>query len=132
MKKLNLIILLLTTLFYSCNCDDSSNNDADPNAIAMFKDVSYGPNSKQTFDIYLPANRNSETTKTIILIHGGSWTGGDKSEMNDILGLVRRSLPESAVVNMNYRLASSGNPAFPMQTDDIASVINKLNMRIKG
>ncbi len=41
-------------------------------------DVPYGSDSTQVMDIYLPANRSAEKTKTLIMIHGGAWTAGDK------------------------------------------------------
>lgn len=63
--------------------------------------VSYGSNALQNMDVYLPANRNSET-KVVVFVHGGSFIGGDKSEYTAIVEeLVRRNF---AVVNINYRL----------------------------
>lgn len=88
-------------------------------------DVSYGTARDQVFDIYLPANR-SEDTKVLVLVHGGGWSSGDKADMNGFKDFVIQQLPELAIVNMNYRLADKNNLPYPMQTDDITTVVNTL------
>src|ERR1700712_2046451 len=47
---------------------------------ATLTDVSYGPDAKQKMDIYLLAGRNS-STPLLILLHGGAWSAGDKTEL---------------------------------------------------
>jgi len=94
-----------------------------------FFNVSYGPSSQQVYDLYLPAARNSEKTKVIILIHGGGWIHGDKSNMNRFITGIRENHPNHAIVNINYVLGSVTPPivpAFPNQFLDIDAVINKL------
>jgi acetyl esterase/lipase len=86
-------------------------------------DVSYGDHQQQAYDIYLPENRTTETTKVILLIHGGSWTAGDKSDMNYFLPILQPQLSEYAIVNMNYVLANETTPAFPNQINDVGAVI---------
>ncbi|MBK8609513.1 MAG: prolyl oligopeptidase family serine peptidase [Chitinophagaceae bacterium] len=71
-------------------------------------DTAYGNDAKQKMDIYLPAGRNS-TTKVIIMIHGGAWQAGDKSEVTFFKTMFWQRWPEAAVVNINYRLASNTN-----------------------
>ena len=119
-------ILSVILLFFISSCSSNENAPNPPLEAQQLTNVSYGNDAKQKFDLYLPANRNTSDTKTLILVHGGSWIGGDKSEMNPILEVVRKNLPNYAVVNMNYRLSTWGKPAFPMQIDDIAAVIAKL------
>jgi acetyl esterase/lipase len=87
--------------------------------------ISYGSHIDQKYDIYLPANRN-ENTKIMILIHGGGWTSGDKNDMNGFKDFLRTEFPSIGIVNMNYRLADDNNSAYPMQINDITSVINHL------
>ncbi|MFT5216289.1 MAG: acetyl esterase/lipase [Glaciecola sp.] len=87
--------------------------------------MSCGTDNNQTYDIYLPANR-TENTKTMILVHGGGWSAGDKSEMNDFKNFVREQHSNLGVVNINYRLADQNNKPYPMQIDDIKMVINQL------
>jgi acetyl esterase/lipase len=51
-------------------------------------DQSYGEDSDQTYDLYLPAERTLET-KVLILIYGGGWTSGDKSRMDGFKDFLR-------------------------------------------
>jgi acetyl esterase/lipase len=76
--------------------------------------------------LYLPANRSKTTTKTIVLVHGGGWIEGDKADMNYIVDIIKQNLPNYAVANINYRLATASQPAFPMQIDDISSIVSQL------
>lgn len=111
------------------NCSDEEVNitqtEVFPIAYSEFLNVSYGNDNQQVYDIYLPENRTSET-KVIILMHGGGWTSGDKEDMNGFKDLIREQLPNYAIVNINYRLADTSNEAYPMQINDITSIINDL------
>lgn len=121
MKTSIYFYILLSSLFLSCNSDDSNTNLK----AETLMNVSYGTNNEQVFDLYLPAERNS-STKTLILVHGGGWTEGDKADMNGFVTLIKQNLPDYAIANMNYRLADEDNFAFPMQINDIQSIIEKL------
>lgn len=90
------------------------------------QNVSYGSKPEQLFDIYLPEERSNTSTKVFVLIHGGSWTDGDKSNMNDIVTILQNSHPDYAIVNMNYVLADQNNHAFPNQFNDIDLLLNEL------
>jgi acetyl esterase/lipase len=96
------------------------------NDYQTIKDISYGPDSLQTFDIYSPLN--SVKTKVIVLIHGGSWMNGDKSNMEELLDRIKISNPNYTIVNMNYTLANTTTFAFPNQFNDIDSLLNKLTL----
>ncbi|MEJ6792594.1 MAG: alpha/beta hydrolase [Lacinutrix sp.] len=132
MKKISqhyLFVILILTVFFSCSEDsDTSPTPIDTNtniAAAQFLEVSYGNHNDQVYDIYLPENRD-ENTKVLILVHGGGWTSGDKAEMDPYKTIAQEELPSYVIVNINYRLASQGISPFPMQLNDITSVINHL------
>ncbi len=115
----------------SCSSDDTSDplnipDDPIPLEAEFHENVSYGTLPEQVYDIYLPAGRSSENTKTLILIHGGFWTSGDKADLAEYVDMVEELLPEYAVVNMNYVLATASTPAFPNQFMDIDLLINSL------
>lgn len=121
-------MILTIFLFHSCSNEDSNSinqPEFDASVYTELLDVPYGDAGRQSFDLYLPANR-SRNTNIIVLIHGGAWTSGKKEDMNDIKNLIQAELPDLAILNMNYRLASVGNSPFPMQIDDITAVINHL------
>ncbi|NQX85978.1 MAG: alpha/beta hydrolase [Flavobacteriaceae bacterium] len=125
--KPQFILLLFTFVFLSCTSDD--NNSDNNNELTLdyqeLLNISYGNDSRQVFDLYLPENRTL-TTKVMILVHGGSWVSGDKNDMNDIKDAMRAEYPNIAIVNVNYRLAGSGISPYPMQLNDITAVIEHL------
>ena len=132
MSPLKLILLYLIFLGCICSCSqnesvDDTQNEEQINPPEYFEalNISYGDDANQKFDIYFPANRTT-TTKVMILIHGGGWSAGDKTDMVAVKDLIRQDLPNLAIVNMNYRLADENNNPYPMQINDITSVINHL------
>ncbi len=126
MKTKVFLSFLLLTFLFSCSKEETNSNVQVPLAASTLLNVSYGSNSKQVFDLYLPANRTEANTKTIILVHGGGWIEGDKADMAYLIPFLQQNLPDYAIANINYRLASAGNYAFPMQLDDMNAVFNKL------
>jgi acetyl esterase/lipase len=129
MKKISFHFLLVLLTVFSCTED--SNTTPDPEntnssiASAQLLNVSYGSDTAQVYDIYLPENRNLDT-KVIILVHGGGWTSGDKIDMSAYKTIIQDELPDYAIVNINYRLATQGVSPFPMQLNDLTAVINHL------
>lgn len=80
--------------------------------------VSYGTDVRHRMDVFLPANRTSET-KLVILIHGGAWVAGDKSIFTSLQDtLLARGI---ASVNMNYRYVSA-----KVHSDDLMEDIDKV------
>lgn len=126
MKPLNLLFFYLVILasFYNCN-KESVNDYLNPSEYYEELNISYGNDINQKFDLYLPVNRTANT-KVLILVHGGGWSAGDKIDMNPFKDIIRQDLPNIAIVNINYRLANADRKPFPMQTDDITSIINHL------
>lgn len=121
-----IFLILMSIISVSCiNSDDSNNSTSTSLEFYQELNISYGSHSDQVFDLYLPANRTEET-KVMILIHGGGWTSGDKSDMNSFRDYILQNLSDIAVVNMNYRLANETTDAYPTQINDITSVVDFL------
>jgi len=129
MKAIKLILLSLCVAAVSFSCSNDSTDTIsgmlDPSEYYEELNISYGADTNQKFDLYLPANRNP-STKVMFLVHGGGWSGGDKTEMNAFKDIIRQDLPNMAIVNINYRLADASNSPYPMQIDDITAVVNYL------
>lgn len=126
--KYTLLILFIGIGFISCSDDNSSSDDQQDGMPLDYREelnVSYGNDSDQVFDIYLPANRTLNT-KVMIMVHGGGWTSGDKEDMDPLKDIMRQDLPDIAIVNINYRLADEDNSPYPMQIQDITTIINLL------
>lgn len=121
MKKIFLIYLVALG-FTACKKGETIGSNNIPSQV--FMDVSYGDHSQQKMDVYLPKGRAEETTKTIVIIHGGGWTGGDKSEMMVFVDSMRKRFPDYAIVNLNYRLSTNNIlNVFPSQENDVKSAL---------
>lgn len=122
-KYLSLLPLLFLFLVTGCSPDDATTEAT--LAARNILNVSYGTDSQQSMDVYLPEGRN-EDTKVIILVHGGAWTSGSKDDVTSLVPILQQRFPNHAVVNINYRLATETSPAMPKQIDDIESVLEYL------
>jgi len=145
MKRLNYLYILLFGIFFSITSCSSEDNSPEPqeqtddtpslpqNLSAETRtNVSYGNNPQQVYDLYLPAGRNQNKTKMIILVHGGGWIGGDKNSMENFIQLIQENHPDHAILNMNYVLATSADtPAFPNQILDIGVIIAQISAQFE-
>jgi len=117
MRNFLLTTALLATLISSCKKDDENGNGA-----STMLNVSYGSNTQQKMDVYLPAGRSESTTKVIIMIHGGGWSTGDKADFNEYVDSLKRREPMYAIFNINYRLANPPD-IFPAQELDVKAAV---------
>ena len=114
-----LLLFALSGLLSSCNKDGEEGDD---NGAVNMTNVSYGVNPQQVMDLYLPAGRTTTSTKVLIMIHGGAWNAGDKSDFTAYVDSMKAREPSYAIFNLNYRLASSSN-LFPAQEQDIKAAV---------
>jgi acetyl esterase/lipase len=133
-----LLVILIAWSFLSCSSSFEEvgsfvDEEPRPEIILPLEETallneSYGDSPQQVYDIYLPANRSSDKTPVILLVHGGGWIEGDKESMTPFIDLIKELHPDHAIVNMNYVLASLApvTPAFPNQFLDLDAVIEKL------
>lgn len=117
-----LIGILLFVTFVSCKKDGSSTYS--PSTQLDLRRVSYGSDTAQNMDVFLPAGRDTANTKVVLFIHGGSWSSGDKNEFASAVPAIRSQLPDFALFNMNYRLATDSATSFPTQMLDVQSAID--------
>ena len=120
-----LLPLLFILLMFSCSEEEVLVQQDFSTSVEEF-DITYGSDELQTYDLFLPADRSSETTDLVLLIHGGGWTSGDKSDINGIVDLLQSTMPSYAIANMNYRLDIDPNQLFVDHMDDVDAVINDL------
>lgn len=89
------------------------------------KNVAYATaDPLENMDVYLPAGRSSATTNCIVVIHGGSWSSGDKTDMDSGIIALRPLLPAYAVFNINYRLANGTTILADQIVDDVNKAID--------
>ena len=121
--KLNkaLYFLLFSAIFFSCNKTD--NNNGITVAAKTVLNVAYGPDPQQVMDIYLPASRRADSTKVLVLIHGGAWIAGDKTDFASEIDSLKVRLPDYGIFNINYRLSNGTFNIFPTQEQDVQAAV---------
>jgi len=124
-------LLLLAFIATSCVKEQPAQN---PNALPETdsKDVSYGNDPQQKFDMFLPPNRNIDSTKIMIMIHGGGWTSGDKSDFSSNVSGIQALLPDYAIFSINYRLATDNANKFPTQENDVKAAVEFIYSKRSG
>ena len=125
-KILNLVsplLLLLIVPLLNVGCNKSA-PDRLPEAV--YSNVAYGADGYNRMDLYLPAGRSQQKTRLLILIHGGTWSFGDKTHLNAYVSLAKKYLTGYAIANINYRLADLTGNRFPVQEEDVKSCVEYL------
>ncbi len=121
----NLLLVAFTSfIVVSCKKESSVDTGGETVAASTILNVAYGTDPLQKMDVYLPAGRSSSATKVIILIHGGAYVSGDKSEFDSYVDTLKRRLPKYAIFNINYRLATPPTNAFPTQETDVKAALD--------
>jgi acetyl esterase/lipase len=123
----SLLLLFIIIFISSCKKDDGTEQDM---SVTMLN-VSYGSNAQQKMDVYLPGNRSTTKTKVIIMIHGGGWNTGDKTDFNEYVDSLKKRDPSYAIFNINYRLAIAPD-LFPAQEQDVKAAIEFINSKDPG
>jgi len=95
------------------------------------RNIFYGEDELQTYDIFLPKNQSSKVP-VIILLHGGGWSEGDKGFINPIVGYLKQKNVKCAIVNANYRLTYKSGITYKQQIEDIDLIIKKLRNEAKS
>ncbi|MES1214088.1 MAG: alpha/beta hydrolase [Bacteroidota bacterium] len=123
MKVYVLICFCIVTML-SCVKQETGTQGGGITTAQTNLDIAYGSDTKQKIDIYLPAKRSEDSTKTIVLIHGGGWTEGDKTDMSFGIDSFKTRFPNYAIINVNYRLAYNNTTnLFPTQENDIKDAV---------
>ena len=90
-------------------------------------DVVYNPDLAQycVGDIYQPSHASHSVSPAVIVVHGGGWEAGSKSDGST--GAIVTKLVESGFVvfNINYRLQSEDG-AFPHNLNDVNQAVDFL------
>lgn len=92
-------------------------------------DQSYGTDPLQRFDIHYPTTVSGKPSEVLILMHGGSWSGGDKSFLAPSVAQLKKSNKNLTIVNTNYRLTSKTGVKIGQQLEDIQQLIAFLKQK---
>ena len=89
-----------------------------------YEDLAYATTSPaQKLDVYIPAT-GSGPFPVVVMVHGGGFMMGDKSDGTGLAGVNELLAAGYAVASTNYRL--SGEAVFPAQINDAKAAIRFL------
>jgi arylformamidase len=99
---------------------DTAEAQALPAGTRVLRDIAYGTDAAQRYDVYAPAN--ARHLPIIVMVHGGGWSNGDKNNPGLATPKAAYWLPRGYVfVSINYRMLPDAAPA--TQARDVASAI---------
>lgn len=128
--KMILTLLISMSILTSCQRNKHVFAKEDLSQPKTILDASYGEDTAQRMDIYLPANRSVDSTKSIILIHGGGWNSGNKNDFTTYVDSFKKRMPDYAIFNINYRLVNDRN-LFPTQENDVRTAVDFITKNSK-
>lgn len=118
-----LLGVIFSSILVSCQKEQSIEDGNNVVNASTIINVAYGTDPLQNMDVYLPAGRSVATTKVIILVHGGAWIFGDKSDFATFTDTLKQRFPDYAIFNINYRLSEYPNNVFPAQELDVKAAV---------
>ncbi|GEN75082.1 alpha/beta hydrolase [Chryseobacterium hagamense] len=130
--KRHLLIFLSVMILILSGCRQKTIELGKNISFTSEQNISYGKDPAQKLDLYIPEKKGN-TQNVFIIIHGGGWRGGRKSQLTGFTFDLMKKFPDRIFVNLEYRLASTSRFALPDQTDDIKAAMNfvekKLNIK---
>ncbi|HXS74522.1 MAG TPA: alpha/beta hydrolase [Rhodanobacteraceae bacterium] len=80
-----------------------------PPNVRVQRDVAYGSDPQQRFDVYLPPRAHD--APVILLVHGGGWQRGDKAMNNVVQNKLTRWVPRGLVlISVDYPMLPQADP----------------------
>lgn len=129
-KDIKIILTSLSLLFLWTGCKEKKIKLGKDIHFDKEENIHYGNNPEQVMDLYIPSTRTNKEKDIFIMIHGGGWRVGDKSQLTFFTLSMMQKFPDHIFVNMNYRLASATSFGLPNQTNDIKKVTELLKNKL--
>ena len=93
--------------------------------------LKYGSRTNNIYDLYIPKHQTKDGV--LLFIHGGSWMGGDKSEMEYACRRYAKMGYVTATMNYSFINSKTEYGSMPIMDNEviscIKSIINKLDKR---
>ncbi len=97
-----------------------------PAGARALRDVAYGDDPRQRYDVYLPAQ--PQQSPVILFVHGGGWANGNKDNPGVVENKAAYWLPKGYVlVSINYRMRPDTAPID--QARDVARALADVQKR---
>lgn len=129
-KKVIFIVASLHILFLLLNCKEKKVSLGGGIHFDKEEDIHYGNDPEQIMDLYLPHENPSKKRAAFIIIHGGGWRSGDKSQLTFFTLSMMQKFPDHIFANINYRPASTTQYAIPNQMEDIKNAAGFLKKKL--
>ncbi|HEX7635056.1 MAG TPA: alpha/beta hydrolase [Noviherbaspirillum sp.] len=108
---------------------EDSGSAPSPAGARVMRDVAYGNDARQRFDVYLPAQ--AKEAPVIFMVHGGGWKRGDKAMRSVVDNKVARWVPAGfIVISVNYRLLPDAEPI--EQARDVARALTAAQRQVSS
>ena len=91
----------------------------------VIKDLPYGEDPLQTYDLYLPADNSKENYSLVLFVHGGGFKSGDKSSMEAVRCGEYLASRGYVVASVNYRLFTENSKVYVMDMyEDLMTAVD--------
>jgi triacylglycerol lipase len=91
--------------------------------VRVHRNIPYGPDAQNRLDVFVPEPLPSDAIAVLVFVHGGTFTGGDKSDGTFYDNVGRWAAKHNLIgININYRLAP-GAP-WPAAIEDIGLAVH--------
>ena len=100
-----------------------------PPGARVERDIAYGPDRRQRYDVYLPA-RVTPGAPILVMVHGGGWRTGDKALARVVNNKAAWWLARGGVfVSVNNRLVPDADPL--EQARDVAAAVASIQQHAR-
>lgn len=100
--------------------EDSASSAALPSGVHALRDIPYGDDPKQRFDVYLP--QKADHAPVIFMVHGGGWRRGDKTMKTSVQNKMAHWTRKGFIfISTDYRLLPDTKPLD--QAQDVAHAL---------
>lgn len=130
-KNIKIILISLSLLFLWTGCKEKKIELGKDISFDKEENIHYGNNTEQVMDLYIPQIKTTKEKDVFIMIHGGGWRSGNKSQLTFFTLSLMQKFPDHIFVNMNYRLVSETNYGLPNQMNDIKEVSAFLEKKLR-
>jgi acetyl esterase/lipase len=108
---------------------DAPTSAALPAGTRVERDIAYGGDPKQRYDVYRPAGARPDAP-ILFMVHGGGWRRGDKRMPNVVEHKAAYWLDKGFVfVSVNYRMEPDADPL--VQARDVAAALASVQRRAR-